>query len=52
LTYTPGEFDMVSKRPTAQQLLSYALDITPPRSVACPRCGRRGSPQIKNIKNP
>ncbi|MEM3048545.1 MAG: nucleotidyltransferase domain-containing protein [Candidatus Bathyarchaeia archaeon] len=51
LTYTPDEFDAVSKRSTAQQILSYALEITPPRNNICPRCGRKGSPQIKKIKN-
>ncbi|MEM4251770.1 MAG: nucleotidyltransferase domain-containing protein [Candidatus Bathyarchaeia archaeon] len=52
LTYTPDEFNVISKRSTAQQILSYAQDITPPKSNICPRCGMKGSPQIKNIKNP
>lgn len=52
LTYTPSEFVEVTKRLTMQEILSYAVDVTPARGWSvCPKCGRRGSLQTKIITN-
>jgi len=51
LVYTPEEFSEVSKRLTMKSILSYAREITSSRSRICTRCGRRGSPQVKIVKN-
>ncbi len=52
LTYTPTEFSEVSKRLTMQEILSYAIDVSPFKGRhICPKCGRRGSVQTKMVKN-
>ncbi len=52
LTYTPTEFSEVSKRLTMQEILSYAVDISPFKGRRlCPKCGRKGSVQTKIVRN-
>lgn len=51
LAYTPDEFATVSSRATMREILSYAVDLTPYKGVICPRCGRRGSRQVKVVRN-
>lgn len=52
LTYTPAEFAEVSKRLTMQEILSYAVDISPFKGRhLCPKCGRKGSVQTKIVRS-
>ncbi len=52
LTYTPAEFSQVSKRLTMQDILSYAVDMSPFKGRhVCPKCGRKGSVQTKMVRN-
>lgn len=39
LAYTPGEFNEVKDRFMMKKILSYALDFTPAKKIACPESG-------------